>query len=189
MEEAVCAAQCGRPFEDGTILNALDRKWHRECFVCAVRHSRFTLFRCVNPTLVFRSAASSWPTRMPFTRRPVRRTARTTCTLCTIPFAPAATSPSRLTSLFAIATASTTRITLPAPCARRSWQGRPFTRTTTSRTAQSTTLSTFAAPASRAASPSLATCPRTPSSSARSTSRAWRASWRPRPRTLTARRT
>ncbi|VDM19401.1 unnamed protein product [Hydatigera taeniaeformis] len=34
MSSGICA-KCAKPFAAGSILNALDKRWHPECFVCA----------------------------------------------------------------------------------------------------------------------------------------------------------
>ncbi|CDI98160.1 Four and a half LIM domains protein 3 [Echinococcus multilocularis] len=34
MSSGICA-KCAKPFSAGSILNALDKRWHPECFVCA----------------------------------------------------------------------------------------------------------------------------------------------------------
>nr|CAH8829720.1 unnamed protein product [Trichobilharzia regenti] len=35
MSTMMCA-KCARPFTSGSILSALDKKWHPECFVCTI---------------------------------------------------------------------------------------------------------------------------------------------------------
>ncbi|KAM3173511.1 hypothetical protein ACTXT7_012370 [Hymenolepis weldensis] len=34
MSSGICA-KCAKPFTAGSILNALEKRWHPECFVCA----------------------------------------------------------------------------------------------------------------------------------------------------------
>ncbi|KAK4472718.1 hypothetical protein MN116_003944 [Schistosoma mekongi] len=36
MSSTMMCAKCARPFTSGSILSALDKKWHPECFVCTI---------------------------------------------------------------------------------------------------------------------------------------------------------